>query len=499
MVSGRQTLASIDQAVTQAQAKAAAVEAQIEAVNQQLAEQRQAQTKDYKELARVRLGQLGDVSMLQRLDQTEQQVTGLIGQRQAALAQLQGQLQTAEAAERALAAERAAQAAAVDAAAQAVDAAEAKTQARLDADPAYQAQCERARENERTAGQSDEKATRSAAEREQKGVSYRADPLFMYLWNRKFGQPGYRSWGLTRWLDGKVARLIGFLDARANYDRLNEIPERLREHAQTLKAQAESEFAQLKSLDEAARVADGIPALEARLAAEQAKLDALEARIAQAESERQALQVRKGLYAVGEDEHTKAAVEFLSGEFQRDDLMELRRAALASPTPDDDLIVARLMQRDDEARRLEASIQGLREALEQQRQRLGEAEALRADFKTNRYDRAGSSFGDEAMIAMMLGQFVDGILDRRQLWRILQEQQCYRPEQSDPGFGSGGFGRGSVWGGGADLRDLSDVVGSLGRMGGGGGGRGGWSGGGGGSGGGSSGGGGGGFRTGGGF
>jgi len=492
MVSGRQTLASIDQAVIQAQAKAAAVEAQIEAVTAQLAEQRQAQAQDYRDLARVRLGQLADASMVARLDEVEQQVRALIAPRQAALAQLQGQLQAAETAEQALAPERAAQAAAVDAAAQAVDAAEARTQARLEADPDYQAQRERARGNEHRAGQSEEKATRSAEEREQKGASYRADPLFMYLWERKFGRPGYKPWGLTRWLDGKVARLIGFADAGANYERLNEIPERLREHAQTLKAQAESEFAQLRILDEAARVADGIPALEERLAAEQAQLDAIDARIAQAGSERQALQVRKALYAVGEDEHSKAAVEVLSAEIERDDLMELRRAALASPTPDDDLIVARLMQRDDEGRKLMAGIQGLRAALAAAQQRLGEAEALRADFKTNRFDRAGSSFGDAAVIATMLGQFVNGALDRRQLWRVLQEQQSYRPERADPGFGSGGFGRGTVWGGGgADLRDLGDIVGRIG-----GGGRGGWSGGGGSS---SSGGGGGGFRTGGGF
>ncbi len=75
----------------------------------------------------------------------------------------------------------------------------------------------------------------------------------MYLWDRQYGLPGYKACGLTRWLDGKVARLIGFADARANYARLNEIPERLREHAAALKAQAESEFAALKHLDEAAR------------------------------------------------------------------------------------------------------------------------------------------------------------------------------------------------------------------------------------------------------
>ena len=266
---------------------------------------------------------------------------------------------------------------------------------------------------------------------------------------------------------------------------MNEIPERLREHADGLKALAEREFAALKNLDEAARTTDGLAPLAARVAAEQARLDAIDQRIGQAANDTQALEVRKALFAAGEDPQTRQAVEYLAAEFQREDLMELRREALATPFQDDDLIVARLLQREDERRRLEASLQGLREVLNQHRRRLEEAEALRADFKRNRYDRAGSTFGDEALITMMLGQFINGILDRQHLSRILKEQHRYRPERANPDFGSGGFGRGTVWGGGGS------IGGNLGNWGGGGGA--GWGGGG------SGGGGGGGFRTGGGF
>jgi hypothetical protein len=482
MVSGRQTLANIDQAVTEARRKIATVESQIETVNGRLGELRRAQTQDYKDLARVRLRLISDPETVRHLDQAEQQVLALLAQRQADLQQLEGQIRAADSQLQSLEAERTAQSEKVNAAAEAVDAAEAKTQERLDADPSYGAQRDRAQEAERVARHADEKAGRSEAEREQKGASYRGDPLFMYLWERHYGLPAYKAWGLTRMLDGWVARLIGFADARANYSRLNEIPARLREHAEGLKAAAETEFAALKALDEAARRADGIPALEQKVAEEQERLDAIDARIGKAESDYQALVVRKALFATGEDEHTRKAIEFLAAELGRDDLMELRREALATPLPEDDLIVSRMLQREDERRQIEASTQGLKETIAQQQKRLGELEALRADFKRNRYDRAGSTFGDDAMIAMMLGQFLNGLLDRQNLWRILQEQQRYRPQHSDPTFGSGGFGRGTVWGGGVgDLGGLGDIFG--GRRGRGGG----------------FGGGGGGFRTGGGF
>jgi uncharacterized membrane protein YgcG len=180
-------------------------------------------------------------------------------------------------------------------------------------------------------------------------------------------------------------------------------------------------------------------------------------------------------------------VELLAAELRQDDIMELRRQALSTPFPDDDLIVGRLLRREDEARMLQAALEGLKGSLAQHQERLRELRALRADFRRQRYDRAGSAFSDGALIALMLGNFLNGMLDRQTLWKIFKEQQRYRPPRTDPTFGSGGFGRGTVWGDAG----LGDILG--GRPG-----RGGWGGGGGfGTGGGF--GGGGGFTTGGGF
>jgi len=508
MISGQQTLASIDNAISEQRQKIGQLDQEIAGLSAKLVEQQQAQAQDYRDLAQVRVDLLASKKVVQRLDEVERQVMALLARRSQAVQELSDRIREAEGAIKALEAERAAQASRVDAAAKVVDEAEARTQARLDAQPDYQAQRERAREAERTAMHSDEKASRSEQEKDQKGESYRNDPLFTYLWKRKFGLPAYEASFLVRWLDGLIARFIGFSDARANYDRLNEIPERLREHANGLKAVAEAEFQKLKDLDTAARQADGIPALEERLANEQATLDAIDKRIDEAEAVHQQLLEQQATFTAGEDEHMRQAVEYLATELQRDDLAELRHDALATPFPDDDVIVNRLLKREGELHTLHASLQSLKETLQQQTRRLGEIEALRADFKRQRFDRAGSVFGDGSLVTLMLANFLNGTLDRRAFWQVLREQQRYQPQYSDPRFGSGGFGRGTVWGGG-----LGDIFDQLGR-GGLGGGRGGWTGGfgrggfggpfggglgGGGLGGGGLGGGGGGFRTGGGF
>ncbi|HEX2137928.1 MAG TPA: hypothetical protein VHG30_18895 [Microvirga sp.] len=81
----------------------------------------------------------------------------------------------------------------------------------------------------------EEKAAQAAADRDEKRRPYEADPLFMYLWRRGFGTRDYRASNLVRYLDRKVAHLIGYEAARVNYAMLLELPERLREHVERLK------------------------------------------------------------------------------------------------------------------------------------------------------------------------------------------------------------------------------------------------------------------------
>jgi hypothetical protein len=151
----------------------------------------------------------------------------------------------------------------------------------------------------------------------------------------------------------------------------------------------------------------------------------------------------------------------MANEYQLDDLVALRHDAFNTPYPEDDMIVSRMLRREEDQRQLESSIEGLKASLEQQQKRMLELESLRSQFKRSRYDRAGSIFENDSMIGVLLGQFLAGMLDRGILWKVLQEQQRYRPRRSNPDFGSGGFGRGTVWKGG--MGDLGDIIGGLGR------------------------------------
>jgi hypothetical protein len=84
----------------------------------------------------------------------------------------------------------------------------------------------------------EEKAAQAEADRAEKRRPYESDPLFMYLWRRRFGTRDYEAGNLVRYFDRKVAHLIGYEAARVNYAMLMELPDRLREHAERLKQEA---------------------------------------------------------------------------------------------------------------------------------------------------------------------------------------------------------------------------------------------------------------------
>ncbi len=380
------------------------------------------------------------------LDAAERQVAAVLEQRREAVETLERKLDDARAARDRLNDEREAQADLLEQANERLDDAEAATQARLEADPAYQAQREHVREAERIALHAEEKASDSEQEQDAKGAAYRADPLFMYLWNRHYGLPKYDAGGLTRWLDGKVARLVGYSDARMNYTRLLEIPQRLREHANLSRQQSGDAFAALRALDDAARAADGVLMLEQVLDTEQERLDDIDARIGEAETGINDLLEHQARFASGDDDYTRQAVDYLSAELERDDLAALRRDALAMPFPDDDQIVNGLLQAEQERRQLSFTIENLKQTRAKQQQKLEEVSRLQRDFKRQRMDRSDSGFADGAMLAMMLTNFINGMLDRDALMDVLEQQQRQQPRRANPTFGSGGFGRGTPWG-----------------------------------------------------
>src|SRR5690606_13052948 len=262
MLSGRETLASIDEALGKLRRETDTLDAGFQKAGAELAKARQRQLGLYARIARVRLAELERGGLADTLEDADRRVADIPDARQAAQAELAEEIAEAEARLAELERERAAREAEAAAAAEALDAAEADAQRRLEGDEEYRAKLAAAERSDAVADQAEEKARAAEADRVEKGRPYEADRVFAYLWERGFGTQRYRAWPVTRLLDGWAARSIDFESQRRNYHLLTEIPARLAEHAAAMREIAERDIEAARALERRAAEAAGVPERE---------------------------------------------------------------------------------------------------------------------------------------------------------------------------------------------------------------------------------------------
>ncbi|MEZ5857239.1 MAG: hypothetical protein R3D67_21825 [Hyphomicrobiaceae bacterium] len=318
------------------------------------------------------------------------------------------------------------------------------------------------------------KAEQAARDENEKGLPYRSDPLFMYLWERKYGSQAYTASGLVRVLDQWVAGLIRYHDARANYAMLTEIPVRLRSHAETLRQQVEAAKAQVDALEanKTRELAGGdiIGALKVERE-QQAQLNK-ELESVTAELAETTEQLR--LYAKGEDSSLKSTVAAYAKLLEREPLRSLLADAARTPNRDDDRAVGRVQSIGDELQSLDQSNAVRRRKLDQIADRKLELARLASNFRRQKYDDAASEFEDNPGVEDLLQLLLRGAITAADYWARMQSQQHWRHRPADPWRREaglppfGGFPGG--WGGGSSGGGWSSGGGNGGGSGGGGGG-----------------------------
>ncbi|MGG7644781.1 hypothetical protein ACQ5SP_08265 [Rhodovulum sp. YNF3179] len=460
MISGRKALETIERTLADEASAVSALEDRLEALQKQTEEARAAELSGYRDLAGLRLEAIDRDSLTGGLDRADKDALALLAQRDAA--RQAAQTRRAELVQRLedLDARRASQEADVAAARAAVERAETETRARLEKDPAFSAQEDRAHKIDIQATNAGEKANQSETELAEKRAAYEQSPLFMYLWTRGFGLPGYAAMPLIRTLDGWVAGLIGYDAARRDFGRLQEIPKRLRGHADRLAEEAAAEEEALSELWQKARAEDGLTPLDDALEAAEAALEQTEdARDALAQQHEDLL-AELASFASGADEWSLQAVDLIAGELRRQNVEALFQDAQETLGAEDDRIVGRLMESQGEIAALHAARVELKERLDQRLARLKELGEIARDFKRRRYARSNSTFRDGDLIAVLLQNLLEGTLSRNGFWDHLSRQhrvlrstmrthRARRSRSAGGGFRTGGgFGGGRSAGGG---------------------------------------------------
>ncbi len=332
------------------------------------------------------------------------------------------------------------------------ESAAAATRRRLEEDPAYETLASALEEANAIARRAEQKLELARADREEKGAPYEADPLFAYLHKRKYGTRDYRAFPLFAMLDAWVARLIRYRDARLNYARLLELPERLGEHAARVEAAAEERARAVEAYERDALEADGVGALRDEAAKAQAALEEMDGTIAAAEARHAELQAQFNDAAAGRSGPLAEARAMVAQTLERKPIPDLKVLAAETETLDDDRLVDELITIRRERMELEESRRASGAALERQTRGLGDLEDIRRRFKQARYDSPYSEFPGGDLIGALALELLRGALTRDAVWRKIEKSQRARRRDWDGDFGGGdwrgGFGVPGGWSGG---------------------------------------------------
>ncbi|NWG91137.1 MAG: hypothetical protein HXY21_01325, partial [Parvularculaceae bacterium] len=331
------------------------------------------------------------------------------------------------------------------------DEATAATRARLEKSDAYAREANALEDLTAMAARAEQKLAVAEEDRAKKGAAYESDPLFKYLFDRKFGTRDYRAFPLFALLDNWVASLIKYRDHRLNYERLLEIPVRFADHVAQLNAQAEAARGAIEGMEREALERDGVGKLRDAVGAARARVETLDGRIAEAEATHKDLAERHAAAAAGEAGPIDEARKLLADALSRIAVPDLKVVAAETASLEDDrlidaLVVARRerMEFEETRKRAIGSLQGLG-------RRLTELEDMRRRFKSARYDSPYSEFSGKDALAIMLAEFLRGALDKNDLWKRIERGHRTRRRDWDNDFGGDEwrdmFGLPDNWGG----------------------------------------------------
>jgi len=436
MLDGRTVFTQIDARATAARGEAAAVGARLEALVAQVAAATLERLRATRALAELRVQQLGAREFVELLDSADRAALDHLEQRRRERAQLDAELTNVRADVERRTLERDARLAARDGADEALDALELDVQARLRATDDYRVAEEatgRALEHARNART---KAEAAAKDRETKRRPYESDRLFTYLWRRKFGLPSYTKSGVTRALDGWVARLVRYDDARRNYHLLLTLADRMDAHADAQEALASAAATDLAAREEAALVAAGANALREALAARERELALAEKALDAAEERVLAIERRQAVFVSGSDVHTTSAVDTVAERMRNETSAQLDREASSTSGAQDDVLVARLVASRVAVERLEREVAALRETHANSMRVAGELHDLERRYRAERYDSRESNFGTGLVVGVLLDQLVQGLLTGGRAFEALGRHHTWRPRPHDGDFGA---------------------------------------------------------------
>jgi chromosome segregation ATPase len=447
MITGRQALSSVEQAISRLRVDEGRLDAALRSAMDEVARLRHQEADGFRGLAQIRLNAMTRDRVIDDLDATERHALAMIEEHRREIEKLAHRRDTSQAALETAETTKHDRHQELAVALEALDDQRAHTAERMKSDDAWKAGKAAVEAAEKIAAGADQKASLTEADLAAKRKPYEDDPLFMYLWNRKHGQPEDTSGFLVRFVDRKIARLVGYRDARANFAMLQEIPTRLREHADSKRNDVVAAKEDVTRLERQALVADGVEALEQRAAAAHAAMKAAEDAVVKLTAELQQIDGdRQRATGASEGAVYDRAVDLLAQTLSREDLGELYQEAVRTPTKADDAAISSISAARQTLAKADGEVAQIREEIREMARRRGELEGSRDRARTVGYDDPRGRFdGGNEIIGNVIGGILRGVVQGVVLDGVLRDNYRSPSPRADPDFGGR---QADSWGGG---------------------------------------------------
>lgn len=440
VITGRDALHRLDTLTSGAREEFDAAARAAEGHSRRRADLARLRAEGYRELAAMRLDVI-KAGADQTLSAAETQATQLLEQHADFVARIDGEVAAADATLRESEANRRAGEAEVDAALKTYEALVAETEQAVQTDPAYIALKEAFEETRAVAIRAEQKLEVAKADRAEKGKPYEADPLFSYLWARKFRRPEYKKGGLSRMLDNWVARLCRYDEAYLNYARLTELPDRIAEHMASMRLEEAEAQTAIERFEAQALEARGAGKLSADLASAKGKLKGLDYLLSEAERKHSELRVQQERAASGDAGPQEQARRVIEEGLTKASFPDLKVLAAETTTLDDDRIVESLVKLRTEELQMEVNWRNVEAMPARRRAAVDTLELVRRRFK-----EAGL---DSPYVMILRGAFEAALEaygkgpspDGDGLWRAIRATVRQAPRKDDDYFGGPRRGR----------------------------------------------------------
>ena len=447
MISGREAFGNLEQAIQGLRGDERQLDAALHSAMDESARARQVEAEGFRALARVKLDQLAGSKVVGDLDMTERRSLDMISGERAALDALDKRRSAAEAELAAGEAQKQASGRALETAIRAIEAKHRLLAQGVNARSDWQAAQQAISEAQKIATAAEEKSKRAADDLAQKRKPYEADPLFLYLWKRKHGTGDDHTSFFVRFFDRRVAALIAYSDARANYAMLLAIPARLAEHTQSrIQAVEDAKKAQ-DGIERKALIEAGIEALESELATAQNNDQAAQARVAATTSALKSVDDERSALLSSDSAGRSAAISLLIDRLTRADMRQLYADAFKTPTPDDENALNAITRARQQIAAADASLASTRNQIQAMAQKRAELEGARDHARGQGYDSPWGTFSNHDILSDIIRGVVTGVVSGSDLGRAMSSG--YRPRESGSNINwGGGLGSGSPWSGG---------------------------------------------------